>query len=148
RSFIYIMQVSGNITTRVTNKTGDVLTWNMGGTIYEQNSLPSHSFSGTNYVSVVSTDGWDGITNFRLNQNNFSGACPNFNFTNVLIFRIDDNNFSGTCPLFVLPNLTVFQIQDNNFSGYLPELYFPNATFFLVYNNQFSGTFPNISLNN
>jgi hypothetical protein len=116
--FVYLLYTTGNIVSRPITKTGATIRWNIDGTIYNQNDLPSHTKgAGAGVVTLSSTDGWSGVIEFRIFINSFSGNCPLFVFPNVATFRIEVNSFSGNCPDFAFPNLAVFWIQANSFSG-------------------------------
>jgi len=149
--FVYLLYTTGNIASRTIAKSGATIRWNIDGTIYNQNNLPAHTKgAGAGIATLSSTDGWSGVTGFRVNNNSFSGNCPNLAFPNVTVFNSSDNSFSGNCPNFAFPNVTTFFIYNNSFSGNCPLFVFPNVTNFRIYDNSFSGNcplfvFPNVT---
>jgi len=168
--FLLLFEFYNDIGTTATDKTGDALRWDMDDLISLQNSVPDHSFgagSGLGICTVSSTDGWGGISIFRLASNNFNGFLPKCSFPNATHFYVYSNNFSGACPDVDMPNLQYlylylnnfsgeipnFQcpllkrlwIQQNNFSGEIPNFNFPLQEYFYIRNNNFSGPCPNFN---
>ncbi len=93
--FIYLLTIDGDVTSRNIIKTGDIIRWDIDGTIYNQDDLPDHVLgAGDGVVTFTSTDVWAGITMFILNDNNFTGQLPVFNFVNTTDFQIGDNGFT------------------------------------------------------
>jgi hypothetical protein len=141
--FVYLLYTTGNIVSQAINKSGATIRWNIDGTIYNQNNLPAHTKgAGAGIATLSSTDGWSGVTGFRVNNNSFSGNCPNLAFPNVAVFNSSDNSFSGNCPNFAFPNVTTFFIHSNSFSGNCPLFVFPSVTNFRIHSNSFSGNCP------
>lgn len=119
-SFIYLMQVSGNTTTRTISKSGATLRWDMQGQIFNQNNLPAATLSNDDIITVTSLDDWSGVSSLLIVTTNLKGACPSFNMPNTVNFRIDGNGFSFNFPTVTIPNCKNFQIQSNSFSGVFP----------------------------
>jgi hypothetical protein len=138
--WLFVLQTSiGTTSARTISKSGATLRWDCDGTIFNQNNLPAYSRGANNGILICSTtDGWAGVTQFRIFSNQFSGVAPNWNLPNCTIFRIDDNSFSGTAPNWNLPNCTQFYIFSNNFSGVAPNWNLPNCTQFHIYSNSFN----------
>jgi hypothetical protein len=138
--FVYLLFTSGDIVSQAIAKSGATIRWNIDGTIYNQNDLPSHTKgAGAGIVTLSSTDGWSGVAIFRINSNSFSGNCPNFAFPAVTLFWIDNNSFIGNCPNFALPDVTTLRIHNNSFIGNCPNFAFPAVTTFRIAGNSFSG---------
>ena len=121
--FLYLLKAAGNLTGRDVQKTGDTLRWDVDGSVYTQNNIPSHS--NASIVTVSSTDGWGGITKFFIEDNPLSGGCPRFAFNNCTELNIRDSGLGYSLPNFQMP-LTGFSCRGNNFSGDIPPLHFPN----------------------
>jgi hypothetical protein len=141
--FFVLRSIARGLTTNGTiAKTGAPLRWDVDGTIYNQNNLPTHTIQ-SNGVFLCSAENFLNLTQFLINTNQFSGAAPNWNFPNLTQFFINTNQFSGAAPNWNFPNLTQFFIHTNQFTGAAPNWNFPNLTLFVIRNNQFSGTAPN-----
>jgi hypothetical protein len=132
----------GLTTTGTIAKTGAPLRWDVEGTIYNQNNLPTHTIQSDG-VFLCSSENFLNLTAFIIHSNQFSGAAPNWNFPDLIVFYLFTNQFSGAAPNWNFPNLTQFIIHSNQFSGTAPNWNFPNLTAFIIHSNQFSGTAPN-----
>jgi len=136
--FVYVWQTSGDITSRIITKSGDTLRWDIDGTATNQNDLPAHTLgAGAGVLTVSSTDGWSGVTNFQIWGNSLSGVAPSWDFPNVAKFYIHVNSFSGTAPSWGFPNVNDFLVSNNNFSGTAPNWNFPNVTRFWMQDSNF-----------
>jgi len=111
------------LVSRTITKTGATLRWDFGNATYIQNDLPSGI--PDEFITVTSTDYFDGITAFNLQTDTFSG--PLFNLE------------------FYLPNASDINLGNNLFDGQLSDL--PNATqgTFIFGFNAFTGSLPDIS---
>tara|TARA_R110000796_G_scaffold55653_2_gene129323 strand:- start:328 stop:1167 length:840 start_codon:yes stop_codon:yes gene_type:complete len=149
-SFIYLMQVSGNTTSGIVSKTGNILRWDMQGQIFNQNNLPAATLLNNDIITVTSEDGWDGLTTVQFSSKNLKGYCPTFNFANVSFFTINSNQFTGVCPNFIFPNVQFFRVNSNQFTGVCPNFNFSNVELFYILSNNFTSiagfSFVNINL--
>jgi hypothetical protein len=147
--FLYLLRTSGNIVSRFFQKGGATLRWQVDGTTYTQNNLPSHTLgAGAGIITVSSLDGWAGVLNVQITDNALSGTLPSFRFPSASVLFLGRNQFSGNFPNLSLPNVQEFAIDNNQFSGNFPNLSLPNVRVFQIGANQFSGNFPNLSLPN
>ena len=80
--FIMHLKTGGSLIFNAWAKTGDTLRWNFDGSIVSNNSMPAYT-RGTNLgvVTLSTTDGWNRVTSFILNQtansvNSFYGNFP------------------------------------------------------------------------
>lgn len=115
--FIYFMRNNGLLSGKTITKSGDILRWDVNGTIFNQNDMPNDFTSGLKYISATSTDGWSGITRWDLSSNNFEGGCCNFNFENNLLMYIQGNDFTLELPNFNMPNLQDIRANSMDFEA-------------------------------
>jgi hypothetical protein len=105
--FIYLLNISGDITARTLVKSGDTLRWDIDGTVTVQDDLPNHTLgAGAGIITFTSTDGWSGVTEFNLVSDNFILKCPKFNFPNATVFYVAGNNFAGLQDISLMTSAT------------------------------------------
>lgn len=98
-------------------KTGDTLKWNLDDVIYNQNNSPARlAGSGDGYAIVTTTDGWDGLTTFKV-ADAYNQNPPFVSWNNLTSFNYFANQFTGTFPNIVTPQLDFFGIEFNSFTG-------------------------------
>ncbi len=113
-NFIYLLTIDGDITARGITKSGDIIRWDIDGTVYDQNNLPDHTLGvGDGVLTFSSTDIWSGITVFNISVNNFTGTCPEFVFANCTQFYVFENDFTGALNISNFTSLTEFRCEIN-----------------------------------
>ena len=136
--FVFLLKITGNTTGRDIQKTGTALRWDIDGTVYSQNNLPTHALGyGAGIVTFSTVDGWGGVTKFWIQENPIVGGCPKFAFNNCTELNMRDTQLGWALPLFEMP-LVGLSVRNCNFSGEMPSMHYPNiipAQFRLDNNN-------------
>ena len=79
----------------------------------------------------------------HLENNNFSGQVPGFNFVSLRQIRLENNNFSFTLPEQQVRNCTLFNVSNNNIGGIIPSFAgCPSIQFLDLSRNLFNGYTP------
>jgi len=116
--WIYFLTGNGAGSGGYAVKSGVVIRWNFGNTIISTNTPGNYNVI---YVSLTSTDGWTGVTDFRILAKNYIDYCPTFNLPNVTLFNCQTNGFVGVVPNWPMPKVTACYFNSNLFTGVIPD---------------------------
>ncbi len=146
--FVLVFKFDGDITTRACLKTGDELRWNFDGTIESEvdpNDLPGHILgTGDGILTVSTTDGWNGLTVFGINTNNFIEQTPklwNAGLTELIYLSLYSNDFTSDMSEWEFSNsLVSIFVQSNSLVGDVSGWIIPSSVVNVyIYGNNFTG---------
>jgi gliding motility-associated-like protein len=86
------------------------------------------------------------LTDLILNNNQLTGAIPNFNQPNLGVLALAHNRLTGSIPNFNLPNLRNLNLYVNQLTGAIPNLNLPNLGELQLSSNQLTGSIPDFNL--
>jgi hypothetical protein len=132
------------------SKSGDTPVIDYGdGTIEPFTGSHTYADGSTKTVKLSSTDGWSGLTEFRLNWGKCNGALPTTELLiNLVKYVCDTNQFTGSIPNFDdCPLLEEFHVEGNQITGSVPSFALCTALkyFYIHYNGGLSGNLPSFA---
>lgn len=116
-NWFHILSFDDDISLKTISKSGATLVWQLEESIYTQDNLPNHTYTGDGLGILTSPDGWSGVTGFRLDNNNFVNNISKYDLPNTTIFYCNSNTLDGTVPSHELGSVVTYYHYSNNFDS-------------------------------